>query len=74
MAASTVPDAVDLHLLERACAERDAALEMLDRMERAFPGGHSSHEVQSMLREARAMLVDCGVRKSDAPPVWRDRR
>lgn len=56
-------------------AERDAALELLDRLERAFArqGGHTSPEDQEVLRLARALLVETGKRKSDAPAVWKNR-
>lgn len=75
MAASTsIPEAVDAHLLEQAQAERDRALHLLDRLEHAFPAGFSTQPVQALLREARALLVETGTRKSDAPPVWNNRR
>lgn len=60
--------------LETRTAERDRALELLDMLERQFPQGFSSAETQHALRETKALLVETGKRKSDAPPVWIDRR
>lgn len=62
--------------LDVALAQRDRALTALDDLERMATktGGHMTHDEQKALREARAELVASGKRKSDAPPVWRDRR
>lgn len=62
--------------LDVALAQRDRALTLVDKLEAmaSKTGGHTTHAEQATLRDARAELIASGKRKSDAPPVWRDRR
>jgi len=59
--------------LEVRTAERDRALDLLDRLERIVPAGYMPPEHQSVLRETRAALVELGKRAPEDRPVWVDR-
>src|SRR3990167_3426699 len=57
-------------------AERKLALDALDALEKVFVriGGYLTQPHQDVLRHARYVLVQTNHRKSDAPPVWEDRK
>lgn len=65
---------VDARTLEVTQAQRDAAVNLLDRLEAVVTrqGGHLSHEDQCTLRDARALLELFG-RRVVRRTVWVDR-
>lgn len=61
--------------LELRNAQLIRTLELLERLDRAFPKGYSTHEQQELRREVHAHLVGLGVRAREelhAPrtPDW----
>jgi hypothetical protein len=70
--AALIPD-VGESLAMRA-AERDRALDLLDRLERIVPrDGFLPPAHQDVLREVRAALVELGKRAPEERAVWVDR-
>lgn len=69
------PPRGDLARLEVRTAERDRALELLDRVERlvARIGGFMTPVDQDLMREVRETLAEAGCRV-DERPLWTDRR
>lgn len=65
----------DLARLEVRTAERDRALDLLDRVEClvARIGGFMTPADQDTMREVRAALVESG-KRVDVRPLWTDRR
>lgn len=62
-------------ILELRTAERDGALAALDSLERILTrvAGYMDPKDQEKLHAARALLIESGTRKSDAPSQWSNR-
>ncbi len=69
------PPRGELARLEVRTAERDRALELLDRVERLVSkvGGYMTAEDQDLMLEVRAELAASG-RRADKRPRWVDRK
>lgn len=60
--------------VEIRTAQRDRAMALLDRVDKLIPrASHLGHLEQRTLREAHALLVECGVRKGETDQPWVDR-
>lgn len=61
-------------LLEIRTAERDRLLDVVERLERIVPPGYMEHEGQTVLYQARALLVEMGRRAPSPFAPWVDRK